>query len=219
MECHISIQHNPIAALTGGNSNKIMKSKTQKFVIYRIAEFGDYIVYRRGAWAKRERLPLYLVSRQSDGRDLEQFRRKKSALNWAEAQSKNQTKSSLTNPNFGVDADENNPRPEVHQTAPATAAHTPRQWEAGRGIDNDIEPRHCVVSAQDERGLFVRRIANVYLGRTDAEREANARLIAASPDLLAALEVLVSLRDHPLTVATLEVAYRNARAALAKARQ
>ena len=54
-----------------------------RFVIYRIAEFGDFIVYRRGAWARREHLPMYLVSNQATGRDLEEFRRKQPAVNWA----------------------------------------------------------------------------------------------------------------------------------------
>lgn len=53
------------------------------YVIHRIAEFGDFIVYRRGAWARREHLPMYLVSNQATGRDLEEFRRRKAALGWA----------------------------------------------------------------------------------------------------------------------------------------
>ena len=57
-----------------------------RFTIYRLAGFGDFIVYQRGSWARRERLPRFLVSRESDGRDLEQFRRLKSALKWAQEQ-------------------------------------------------------------------------------------------------------------------------------------
>ena len=60
--------------------------QTPKYVIYRLREFGDFVVYRRGTWAKRERLPMYLVSNQATGRDLEEFRRKASAMNWAQAQ-------------------------------------------------------------------------------------------------------------------------------------
>lgn len=62
------------------------RGKPTQFVIHRIKEFGDFIVYRRGTWHKRFHLPAYLVSRQSDGRDLEEFRRKASALKWAEEQ-------------------------------------------------------------------------------------------------------------------------------------
>lgn len=61
--------------------------KKTTFILHRLAEFGDFIVYRRGKWARRERLPMYLVSRESDGRDLEEFRRKASAMKWAQAQS------------------------------------------------------------------------------------------------------------------------------------
>ena len=57
-----------------------------KYVLHRLATFGDFIVYQRGNWARVERIPKYLVSRESDGRDLEEFRRKASALNWAKAQ-------------------------------------------------------------------------------------------------------------------------------------
>lgn len=57
--------------------------KTRQFTLHRLATFGDFIVYKRGSWARTERLPMYLVSRESDGRDLEEFRRKKSATRFA----------------------------------------------------------------------------------------------------------------------------------------
>jgi hypothetical protein len=57
-----------------------------KYTLNRIATIGDFAVYQRGAWARRERIPKYLVSRESDGRDLEDFRRKQSAMNWARQQ-------------------------------------------------------------------------------------------------------------------------------------
>ena len=59
---------------------------TEVYVIYRIAEFGSLAVYRRGARAKRERLPMYLVSNLATGRDLGEFRRKASAIKWAISQ-------------------------------------------------------------------------------------------------------------------------------------
>ena len=61
--------------------------RTTLFILYRLKEFGDFVVYKRGSWARRERLPMYLVSNQATGRDLEEFRRKASAINWARAQS------------------------------------------------------------------------------------------------------------------------------------
>ena len=62
--------------------------------IHRIAEFGSLIVYRRGRWAKRERLPLYVVGRDvPSGQQcmLEEFRRKQSAINWAKRQPEGRT--------------------------------------------------------------------------------------------------------------------------------
>jgi len=53
---------------------------------WRVAEFGDFIVYERGAWAQRERLPRYVVLRNSDNRALEEFRRRMSAVRWARQQ-------------------------------------------------------------------------------------------------------------------------------------
>jgi len=63
-----------------------MSRHTQRYILNRLATFGDFIVYQRGAWARRERIPKFLVSRESDGRDLEDFRRKQSAMNWARQQ-------------------------------------------------------------------------------------------------------------------------------------
>jgi len=63
----------------------------QRFILYRLATIGTLAVYQRGAWARRERLPLYLVSNLATGRDLEEFRRLKSALRWASAQKEGRT--------------------------------------------------------------------------------------------------------------------------------
>lgn len=52
--------------------------------IFRIAQFGDFLVYQRGYWARRAHLPRYVVMRDSTGSALEEFRRKKAALIWAE---------------------------------------------------------------------------------------------------------------------------------------
>jgi len=57
--------------------------------IHRIAEFGSLIVYKRGRWAKRERLPKYVVGRDVPNGGqcmLEEFRRKASAMKWARGQ-------------------------------------------------------------------------------------------------------------------------------------
>jgi len=51
------------------------------FILHRVAQFSDFIVYRRGDWCLAHRVPRYLVSRESTGRDLEEFLRRKSAIN------------------------------------------------------------------------------------------------------------------------------------------
>jgi hypothetical protein len=60
--------------------------KVPRYILHRLAAFGDFIVYQRGRWAQRERIPKFLVSRESDGRDLEEFKRKKDAVQWAQEQ-------------------------------------------------------------------------------------------------------------------------------------
>lgn len=52
----------------------------------RRAEIGDFILFERGAWRRRERVPAYLVSRESSGRDLKDFLRFKTALAWINLQ-------------------------------------------------------------------------------------------------------------------------------------
>ena len=90
------------------------------------------------------------------------------------------------------------------------AAHTPGPWNCNRssasGYDivcSENSPTDvCVISRRD---------------KTTGEIDANARLIAAAPDLIEALRAVVAteiyLPDHPQR----QAAYRNARAAIAKA--
>ena len=33
--------------------------------LFHVANFGDWQIYQRGDWRKKERLPLYIVSRKS----------------------------------------------------------------------------------------------------------------------------------------------------------
>ena len=46
--------------------------------IFKIAQFGIMSVY-----ARKHYKPTYIVIREPDGRILEEFRKKQSALNWA----------------------------------------------------------------------------------------------------------------------------------------
>lgn len=79
--------------------------------------------------------------------------------------------------------------------------HTPRPWLA----------IGCTITAN---GLDV---ATAH-GDTDYERNANARLIAAAPELLAALTRLVEIEDGPgMAVKGWEDAMASARAAISKA--
>ena len=75
--------------MTNGTDYRILvvneKEVTMQFIIYRIAQFGKMVVYVRGNWYKKHLCPKYLVSNEETGRDLEEFRRKASALKWAQA--------------------------------------------------------------------------------------------------------------------------------------
>jgi hypothetical protein len=88
-------------------------------------------------------------------------------------------------------------------------SHTPGPW--GFRLDNDV-----AIITSDSWWDF----AEVQVNPDNAQGEANARLIAAAPELLAALEELYHLIDDAHDgdrVFTLELAQK-AKAAIAKAR-
>ena len=76
----------------------------------------------------------------------------------------------------------------------STAAHTPGPWVFG----NTSEDRRMILGGESER-----YVCNVQIYQTprvaglcdEAEREANARLIAAAPDMLAALEAMTAVAE------------------------
>jgi hypothetical protein len=80
----------------------------------------------------------------------------------------------------------------------AEAKHTPGPWEAG-GITRD---RFVLPGGDDGEGIFEMGDVNIFppTGHAGpvaiAAGEANARLIAAAPDMLEALWWLVSLKDN-----------------------
>lgn len=79
-----------------------------------------------------------------------------------------------------------------------SAKATPGPWIAVRGTEDDPE-RWCVVSADQ---FFIAEIQNGRPGDTLETEGANARLIAASPDLLAsAKSSVIALRVIPSTLA------------------
>jgi len=66
-------------------------------------------------------------------------------------------------------------------------AHTPGPWEVNLGTE---------IFKQTERGnLLVARVSTFYVGPFRGQEHANACLIAAAPDLLAACELAKELLD------------------------
>jgi hypothetical protein len=100
----------------------------------------------------------------------------------------------------------------THQTE---AKHTPGPWHVN--TQPTYEGGHTIASAS---GLVVVNSVKGY-GRTDDQNEANARLIAAAPELLTALQSLTLETSHHLQsndrAQFVENALRNAMQALAKA--
>ncbi len=81
-------------------------------------------------------------------------------------------------------------------------SHTPGKWRVVNRVDVQAEAQGCLayISTAGARG------------RTLEEAEANANLIAAAPDLLAALEEVVAISDRKHN------AWDKAHAAIAKAK-
>ena len=94
------------------------------------------------------------------------------------------------------------------------AKHTPGPWEFGPSHSSTGLAGQLVVRPAGEfpHGEWVADVGSMY----DDHREANARLIAAAPDLLAALQKVVNHADAG-TAAILDRLVEEARAAIAKA--
>ena len=87
--------------------------------------------------------------------------------------------------------------------------HTPGPWES-MPVDAGIH-RFGIICANDPLGTSANDIAAVWLRGGQQKTEANARLIAAAPDLLEALQAVVRVADRST------VEFDAARAAIAKA--
>ena len=62
-----------------------MRPKDQPLpTVYRLGQIGNLVIYERGDWHRAQRLPKYVVSNAETGRDLEEFRRLRTALTWAD---------------------------------------------------------------------------------------------------------------------------------------
>ena len=88
--------------------------------------------------------------------------------------------------------------------------HTPGPWEhTGQGD---------IVGKEDNGfGLGYVDVCSVYLRTVRGRTNANARLIAAAPELLEALQAVDVLFGHLATDSTQRIWIANARAAIAKA--
>ena len=97
-------------------------------------------------------------------------------------------------------------------------AHTPGPWEVGRGAGWIVTRPHAVGRREAALAIGMTPAYSLISAPTckwfkDGEAEANARLIAAAPDLLAALEALADVPDVQGWPET-----DQARAAIAKAK-
>ena len=75
------------------------------------------------------------------------------------------------------------------------AKHTPGPWALDFGPDVDLVINHVGISAE-KHGLLAQVVWKMYDDERSDTCEANARLIAASPDLLELLEQAVSIMKN-----------------------
>lgn len=71
-------------------------------------------------------------------------------------------------------------------------AHTPGPWEAKRLTDGDGEPYETLYMAH----IDIEGVCMVWAPVGHSEQEANAKLIAAAPELLEALKEVVAISDR-----------------------
>lgn len=108
-------------------------------------------------------------------------------------------------------ADDDAPSPEATSTAA-----TPGPWQVR--VEPSLTKTRCIVH-EVWRGtrLFFRHIATVSVHGPDAENEANAHLLAAAPELLAACKQAVEFLDNGPGGTGMDAACVRVREAIAKA--
>lgn len=96
--------------------------------------------------------------------------------------------------------------------------HTPGPWKAGVGVDGEAD-RWGVWAAYGNRQWHIATVENGAPGDTLETEAATAHLIAAAPDLLAAVEAMLPLIAHEAAMRSdvFEV-YHSARTARDKAK-
>jgi len=90
-----------------------------------------------------------------------------------------------------------------------TTKHTPGPWTITRKHTPPIFDRGCIAIGPD--------IAAIQVPELDTASEANARLIASSPELLAALQILMGLFRPGIAKPDEVAKWDKARSAIAKA--
>ena len=102
-----------------------------------------------------------------------------------------------------------------------TQTHTPGPWkmEPGLGNPNDIYAWNIIRPEEPKSDGTVLAIVNPKKGITVKDNEADARLIAAAPDMVRALTSIMFAAEHAAANPdTLTAIKRMARAAIAKAK-
>ena len=105
-------------------------------------------------------------------------------------------------------------------TQPLAVSHkpaaTPGPWKVS--VDPRPVKTRCIVH-EEPKGtrLFSRHVATVSIHGPDVENEANAHLLAAAPDLLAACKQAVEFLDNGPGGTGIDAACVRVRAAIAKA--
>lgn len=97
--------------------------------------------------------------------------------------------------------------------------HTPGPWTTDDSLADEAGEFGIAILAKWQDGSAV-RVADCPVGEVDPETYANARLIAAAPDLLAALRDLVeNINDPTCSIDELrnDVSFADSRAAIARA--
>ena len=99
----------------------------------------------------------------------------------------------------GAVRDTNGPRPFEGDEVANMSGHTPGPWEVLPESDSHEGPLN-IVSEYEEKGgrASANWIAECDLQSDEAQNRANARLIAAAPDLLEALRASVAATDREL---------------------
>ena len=100
----------------------------------------------------------------------------------------------------------------------ATTVHTPGPWHIAKSADGT--PAVCVPVHSREGTAFVVAQLNRprLMGSVTGSADANARLIAAAPELLEALECIVGERMNVTDAMTANEMFEKARAAIARAK-